>query len=199
MGDLISKSEQGTKKSEAKDEWDKPLFNRYDPYMIKGKLDEYLIHELNTTYKFNQQFKYSNTKLLIGAIAVMFTTICHVYEYVFDAHFPKDYNITFVCVIGYFTFNLLYQCYENYYEQETFYQSNPNIKNINSIDISSTMPKFDKHYNLTVFVYSSSQQVFKLVYSPSVEEFFSEDGYMVKQSVNKFIKEIVQSISRKHN
>lgn len=198
MGDLISKSSEA-KKSEAKNEWDKPLFNRYDPYMIKGKLDEYICHELNTTHKFSQKFGYSNVKLAIGAIAIVFTVICHVYEYLFNAHFPKDWHITVVCVAGYFCFNLIYQWFEYYYEQEVFYQCKPSIQNVESFDISSSIKKFDKHYCLTVFIYLKSKKVVKLAYSPSIEEFFYEDGYMAKQSVNRFIKEIVKSITQKDN
>jgi hypothetical protein len=121
-----------------------------------------------------------------------------VYEYIFNAHFPKDYNITVVCVIGYFFFNLLYQWFEYYYEKETFYQGNPNLKGISSIDISSTIKKFDKHFQVTLFIYRDSSPVIK-TFSKSVEFFFNEEGFMIKSAVCQFLKEVTQPLTSKQN
>lgn len=198
MGNLMSFT-SSQPKAEFKEEWDKPLFNRYDPYVIKGKLDEYITHELNTTYNYTQTFSYSNAKLLIGFISIIFTLICHVYEYLFNAHFPKDYNITVVCVIGYFTFNLLYQWFEYYYEKETFYQGDVKVKGVKSVDISSTIKKFDKHITYTIFIYSDAKSPITVSHTRSVELFFNEQGYLVKSAINTFIKELTKSITSKQN
>ena len=164
-------------------DWIKPLFNRYDPYVIKGKLDEYIIHELNESHKYKQTFGYSNTRLLIGSIATIFTIICHVYEYIYHAHFPGDYNITVVCVIGYFLMNFLYQIFEYYYEKETFYSGIPDPADASSIDISSSIKRFDEFYYVKLFVYDKNNNRREIEFKNSVGKFFSDDGYIVKKNV----------------
>ena len=178
-------------------DWVKPLFNRYDPYVIKGKLDEFIIDQLNTVHKYEQTFEYSNTRLIIGAIATIFTIICHVYEYMFDAHFPKDYNITVVCVIGYFFMNFVYQLFENYYEKETFYSGDPKITAVSSIDISSTIKKFDEFYRVKLFVYDKNKNRREAEFTNSVGRFFSDDGYIVKANVQNLVTTIIKEITKK--
>lgn len=178
-------------------DWVKPLFNRYDPYSIKGKLDEYITHELNNSRKFKQSFEYSNIKILLGFIAVIFTTIAHVYEYIFDAHFPKDYNITAICVVGYFLFNVLFQVFENYYEKETFYSGDPGIKGVKSIDLSSTIEKFDHMFKVKLFTYFESGICKDVEFSASVAEFFSKDGHLVKSNVQRLIEKIIKELKSK--
>ena len=178
-------------------DWVKPLFNRYDPYVIKGKLDEYITNELTTAHKCKQTFEYSNVKLALGLIATGFTVIAHVYEYIFDAHFPKDYNITVVGVIGYFLFNFIYQIFENYYEKEVFFTGNPGITGVTSIDISSTIKKCDEFYTLQVFTYFNDNKVRMSSYKHSVGKFFYEDGYMAKAAVQKAVSEIIKDLKKK--
>ena len=178
-------------------DWVKPLFNRYDPYVIKGKLDEYIINELNTTHKLSQSFEYSNLKLVLGSIAIVFTVIAHTYEYIFDAHFPKDYYLTGFCVIGYFFFNFIYQFFENYYEKETFYSGKQPDSNSLTIDISSTIKKFDEFYVLKLFVYETNNNRKIFEFKNSVGKFFSEDGFIVKPNVNDLIEKIISKIKKK--
>jgi Microsomal signal peptidase 25 kDa subunit (SPC25) len=178
-------------------DWVKPLFNRYDPYVMKGKLDEFIIDELNNTHKFHQSFEYSNTRLGLGATATFFTIIAHTYEYVFDAHFPKDYYITAVCVIGYFLFNFLYQLFEYYYEKETFYSGNPNIAGVKSIDISSTIKRFDEFYTVKLFIYLPNGAKKKFEFKNSVGKYFSSDGFIVKSRVKELIGELNKEIKKK--
>ena len=178
-------------------DWAKPLFNRYDPYVIKGKLDEYITEQLNSTYKCKQTFGYSNTRLAIGAVATLFTIICHVYEYIFDAHFPKDFVITAICVVGYFAMNFLYQIYEYYYEKETFYSGAPGIPGIKSIDISSTIKRFDEFYQVKLFIYDEKGKRREIESKNSVGRFFSEDGYLVKNNTQDLINLLWKEVNKK--
>jgi hypothetical protein len=180
-------------------EWEKPLFNRYDPYVIKGKLDEFISHELNNTHKFSQFFQLSNQKLALGFIATFFTLIAHIYGYIFASPFPKDYNITVICVIGYFIFNYSYQLFESYYEKETFYQCKPNLPGIKTIDFASTIEKFDHFYKIRAYVYTDKGEMKFVEVKKSVANFFSEDGWIVKGNVQKFIQEVLAEVKKKFN
>jgi hypothetical protein len=78
---------------------DKPLPNLYDPFQIKGKLDERIIAYLSEDKHFPINNRYSNTKLLLGFFATLATVWAHLYEYIYNKPFPLNYNVVFVCVL----------------------------------------------------------------------------------------------------
>ncbi|CAG9326228.1 unnamed protein product [Blepharisma stoltei] len=191
----------------------KPLNNRYDPYVTKAKLDEFIVHHLSTEHKFPLNNKYSNSKLIIGSIAILFTIIAHAYEYVYNAHFPKDYWITLVCVIFYFIFNFIYQYIEYFVEQEIFFTSNPEASqwsHLNEISISSSIKKFDCYYNIKLYLNVKPKAEIKhkkdmkklrdnlYVWETKiiVSRFFTEDGHMVNENVIKLINEVLEAAAK---
>lgn len=191
----------------------KPLNNRYDPYVTKAKIDEYITHHLSTAKKFPINYKYSNAKLTIGFIAVLFTIYAHVHEYMFDAHFPKDYWVVMVCFVFYFGLNFLYQYVEYFIEVEIFFTSNPTIvpfTHLRELSIASSIKKFQDNYELRVYLYVKpgiklnnvkemkkvKDDLYLWEYWGQISQFFTEDGHMVTENVNSMIDRILGATAK---
>ena len=103
----------------------KPLTNRYDPFVMKGKLDEFITHFLSNRLYFPENNSFSNKKLIIGFIATFFTIYAHVYEYLYLAPFPKNYNILLICCVCYFILNFSFQIIDYWVQGDIFFSTNP--------------------------------------------------------------------------
>lgn len=111
----------------------RPLPNRYDPYQIKGKLDEYITDYLSEQRHFPVNNRYSNMKIALGAIATLFTIYAHVFEYIYNKPFPQNYYVLLVCVPlyllhSYFLFNFIYQYVDYFVCGNIFFTCNPTVR-----------------------------------------------------------------------
>ena len=105
----------------------KPLSNRYDPYVMKGKLDEFISHFLSNQLYFPENNSFSNKKLVLGFVATLFTIYAHVYEYIYQAPFPKNYNILLICCVCYFILNFSFQIIDYWIQGDIFFSTNPTV------------------------------------------------------------------------
>ena len=184
-------------------DYSKPLNNRYDPYVAKGKLDDYISNYLKSSKNLPQNFRYSNMKLALGSLATLFTVVAHAYEYVYDAHFPKDYWVVFVCVVSYFVLNGVYQIVDYLVEGDIFYTCKPNnskYSHIGEFSFSSVIPKFSEYYQLTVYIklkqpvqlsgdWKKTKDLSGFIYQEeSIGAFFTEEGKMIYGNVTQFVE-----------
>ena len=192
------------------EDFDKPLFNRYDPYVTKAKLDEYIVHYLTKGKDFTENFRFSNIKLVLGFVATLFTIVAHAYPYMFNAFFPKDFYVLLPCCIGYFTFNIAYQVVDYMLCGDIFFTTNPKdeqLKHIKEINFQSNVDK-DGNYKLTVFLdlnkvekmKGSSSMVekgkfrFEVYSNNSVAQFFTENGSLLKPRLRKAVDNVLDKI-----
>jgi hypothetical protein len=192
---------------------DKPLPNRYDPYQIKGKLDEYIIDYLSKQRDFPVNNRYSNTKIVLGLLATCATIWAHIYEYIYNKPFPANYLTLLVCVIIYFTFNFAYQYVDYLVCGDIYFTSNPSTPeyaHIAEFSIESTIPRFTPIYKTAVYLYlksavalsktekwntdSGTYRVLRI--DVNVETFFNSEGYLIPKPVTDLADRLLKAMQK---
>lgn len=192
---------------------DKPLPNRYDPYQIKGKLDEYITDYLSEQRHFPVNNRYSNLKLALGLIATCATVWAHIYEYIYNKPFPQNYAVLFVCVVIYFAFNFAYQYVDYLLCGDIYFTSNPDkteLAHVTEFSIESTIPRFSPMYKTVVYLYLKSDVELnkaekwekrsgtyrKLKIEVNVENFFNAEGYLIPKPVTDLADRLLKAMQK---
>lgn len=192
---------------------DKPLPNRYDPYQIKGKLDEFIIDYLTEKRHFPVNNRYSNIKLVLGFIATCATVWAHIYEYIFNLPFPLNYNTLLVCVVIYFAFNISYQYVDYLVCGDIYFTCNPSNtehQHIAEFSIESTMPKFSPVYKTVIYLYLKKQEELTkseqwerrsdtyrvLRVETTVDKYFNAEGYLLHEPARALADRLLKAMQK---
>ena len=202
----------------------KALPNRYDPYQIKGKLDEFITDYFSEQKKLPVNNRYSNTKLVLGFIATLATIYAHGYEYVYNKPFPHNYQILLVCVVmyvlhSYFAFNFAYQYVDYCVCGDIYFTCNPKVGgrqqvkglgHVKEFSVESTMAKFSPIYQTWVYVYLETEcklspkekwtlkrpKYFVLKLDSDVKDFFNAEGYLLEKPVSEFANRLLEAMDK---
>lgn len=182
----------------------KPLPNRYDPYLIKGKLDEYIESYCNKELNFVPDNKYSNIKIVIGLIATLVTAWAYAFEYVYLAPFPGNYNCLLVCGVVYFILDFIFVTIDWYILDDIFYQTKPAAqvayKHVEYLSIGSRLPHFAQEYMITLSGTkkgkgeNATASSFKISSEFSVGRFFTKEGRLVHDNVNAELNKMLAQV-----
>eukprot|EP01112_Ceratiomyxa_fruticulosa_P014846 TRINITY_DN4301_c0_g1_i1.p1 TRINITY_DN4301_c0_g1~~TRINITY_DN4301_c0_g1_i1.p1 ORF type:complete len:189 (-),score=49.65 TRINITY_DN4301_c0_g1_i1:94-660(-) len=163
--------------------------NLYDGVNMKILIDDAVVRYFKKT-GLEEDFTYTDIKLLLGTIACALALLAQFYPH----PFPNNKVILILCAIGYFTCTGILQYIASVKVKETIFFSKQ-INKIGGIVLSSSLPKYEDKYTLTLSFRTPPDQA--VVLTKSISSWFDSDGYLREDLLAKDLKNLRKSNPKK--
>ena len=170
----------------------KVSINKYDPFQLKGALDDELTFLLEEDKGFHEDNKFTDAKILVALVACTLGVVSHFYP----IPFPQNKPLLIGCVVGYAICASLYYLIEKKWQGETFYVSRDHgvnaLKEFPSLTFASDLE--NAKYTLKVTGVSAKAQ--RINYSRVIDltTLVDECGYLHLYKVKEVLEETLQKV-----
>jgi hypothetical protein len=172
--------------------------NKYSIHDLKNAIDTRIIEYLESK-KFVEIHTYSNIKILLGIFCLIWTAVA----YLNGLAFTDAYRLIALSVFMYFSGSLAYWYFEKYVMKSTFYTGKnlEILKDHSYFKISSEIEDYSNYYTIWLSYSSNGKELDGKKLKKCFSEFFDERGYCLREDVNKFAQELIESLknNKKHN
>jgi len=169
----------------------KVSINKYDPFQLKGALDDEIAYLLEEEKGFTEDNRTTDLKILVAFVACVLGVVSHFYP----IPFPQNKPLLIGCVVGYGICASLYYLIEKRVQGNAFYESSGH-----GVNALKDFPKIRFESDLDAAVYKlkltakSETKAQKIQFARDIDltKLVDECGYLHEYRVKEVLEETLQ-------
>ncbi|XP_033099787.1 probable signal peptidase complex subunit 2 [Anneissia japonica] len=178
---------------------DKPVtIAKWDGAAVKNSLDDAVRKIMKEKYKYEENFKLVDIRLVICTVSCIFAMFALAWDYFYP--FPESCTVLFICVVSYFIMMGILTFYTAYIEKSHFLvtheKDQAGIDPDNVWVVDSCLKRFDDMYTLEIhFTNGTSKVERESSLTKSVSSWFDESGTLQLELFEKDVQSLHDNIS----